>query len=157
MSFPSSPVNTQVAIINGVRYVYSSSLRTWTKIPTPNIDQYARSVANSAYSRAVSGGVNVDTYSFIGDGTTVNYNLPKTPNNENQIIVALEGVVQFKNTYSVVGNTLTFSTAPYNGYNFEVTVFDSPAISEINFGGSSATTGSSPSIGKTIALTMILG
>jgi len=59
MSFPSSPVNTQVAIINGVRYVYSSSLRTWTKIATPNIDQYARNVANSAYTKAVSGGVNL--------------------------------------------------------------------------------------------------
>jgi len=68
-----------------------------------------------------SGGITTLVDKFTGDGTTTQYTLSSTPTNEDHTIVVIEGVVQFKDTYSVSGNVLTFSSAPYNGYNLEIT------------------------------------
>lgn len=68
-----------------------------------------------------SGGITTLVDKFTGDGTTTQYTLSSTPTNEDHTIVVIEGVVQFKDTYSVSGNILTFSSAPYNGYNLEIT------------------------------------
>lgn len=68
-----------------------------------------------------SGGITTLVDKFTGDGTTTQYTLSSTPTNEDHTIVVMEGVVQFKDTYSVSGNVLTFTTAPYNGYNIEIT------------------------------------
>jgi hypothetical protein len=68
-----------------------------------------------------SGGITTTVDKFTGNGSTTQYTLSSTPTNEDHTIVVIEGVVQFKDTYSVSGNVLTFSTAPYNGYNLEIT------------------------------------
>lgn len=49
---------------------------------------------------------------FTGDGTETTFTLPITPLNENWTQVFINGVYQFKNTYSVSGTSLIFSEAP---------------------------------------------
>jgi hypothetical protein len=49
---------------------------------------------------------------FTGDGATVNFTLPVAPISENFINVFINGVYQFKNTFSLVNAVLTFSEAP---------------------------------------------
>ncbi len=55
MSFPSSPSNNQIAIVNNIRYVYSTAKGTWTKVisTSTSTDQYARDTANSASSNTI--------------------------------------------------------------------------------------------------------
>lgn len=49
---------------------------------------------------------------FTGNGVVVAFTLPVAPLSENFTNVFINGVYQFKNTYSVSGVTLTFSQAP---------------------------------------------
>jgi hypothetical protein len=50
---------------------------------------------------------------FTGNGTQVSFTLPVTPISENFINVFINGVYQFKNTFSISsGTTLVFSEAP---------------------------------------------
>lgn len=61
-------------------------------------------------------GINQSPFSnivnFTGDGVVVAFTLPIAPVSENFTNVFINGVYQFKNTYSVSGVTLTFSEAP---------------------------------------------
>lgn len=57
---------------------------------------------------------------FTGDGSTLTYTLPITPLNENWTNVFIDGVYQFKNTYSVSGTSLIFSEAPPINTSIEV-------------------------------------
>lgn len=57
---------------------------------------------------------------FTGDGTTISFTLPITPLNENWTQVYINGVYQFKNTYSVSGTSLIFSEAPPDTSKIEV-------------------------------------
>jgi cytoskeletal protein CcmA (bactofilin family) len=52
----------------------------------------------------------IDT--MTGDGSDTTLTLTSAPANENATVVTIDGVVQHKSTYSVSGNTLTFSEAP---------------------------------------------
>jgi hypothetical protein len=54
---------------------------------------------------------------FSGNGTTTAFTLTYAPASTTSIIVAISGVVQNPNTYSIVSNTLTFSPAPPTGTN----------------------------------------
>jgi len=54
---------------------------------------------------------------FSGDGTTTAFTLTYAPASATSIVVAISGVVQNPNLYSVVGTTLTFSPAPPSGTN----------------------------------------
>mgnify|MGYP001407815807 FL=1 len=65
---------------------------------------------------------------FTGDGTTVDFTLSQSLTDENNTFVFIQGVYQEKSTYSIAGTTLTFSTAPQNGYSIEVMAFDSITI-----------------------------
>ena len=63
---------------------------------------------------------------FTGDGSTVNFNLSKKPASNNDILVTLDGVVQYptttstSNAYSVSDNTLSFTAAPADGVAIQV-------------------------------------
>jgi hypothetical protein len=57
---------------------------------------------------------------FNGTGLQVNYTLSTSPANENAIDVYINGLYQQKDTFSLSGSTLTFSTAPPNGSTIEV-------------------------------------
>ena len=51
-------------------------------------------------------------YNATGNGATVAFTLAIAPTNENTTQVYINGIYQQKNTYAVVGTTLTFSQAP---------------------------------------------
>ena len=61
----------------------------------------------------------VDT--FTGDGSTVAYTLSTTPATINYTTAVIGGVTQPRSAYSVVGTTLTFTSAPANTQIIEVT------------------------------------
>ncbi len=52
-----------------------------------------------------------------GDGSTTEFTLDATPVGQNNSFVFISGVYQQKTTYTLVGNTLTFSSAPPSGTN----------------------------------------
>ena len=54
---------------------------------------------------------------FSGNGSTTAFTLTYAPASATSIIVAISGVMQNPNLYSVVGTTLTFSPAPPTGTN----------------------------------------
>lgn len=54
---------------------------------------------------------------FSGNGSTTAFTLTYAPASTTSIIVAVSGVVQNPNTYSVISTTLTFSGAPPSGTN----------------------------------------
>ena len=54
---------------------------------------------------------------FSGDGSTPSFTLTYAPASPTSIIVAISGVVQNPNLYSVIGTTITFSPAPPTGTN----------------------------------------
>ncbi len=54
---------------------------------------------------------------FSGNGTTTAFTLTYAPASTTSIIVAISGVVQNPNTYSVIGTTINFSPAPPTGTN----------------------------------------
>ena len=55
-----------------------------------------------------------------GNGSTTAFTLSADPGTENNTQVYIDGVYQFKNTYTVSGTTLTFDTAPANGASIEI-------------------------------------
>ena len=68
-------------------------------------------IAQAAYQRVQN---------FSGNGSTVAFTLSYDPGTENNTQVYISGVYQQKNTYSVSGTSLIFSTAPPVGTTIEV-------------------------------------
>jgi len=64
-----------------------------------------------------------DVDAFTGDGSNVAFTLANTPAGENYTMVAVQGILQPKTTYSLSGNVLTFSSAPPSTAIIEVTTF----------------------------------
>jgi len=69
---------------------------------------------------------------FTGNGATTDFTLANSVNNEIKTLVFLNGVYQFKDTYSVSGTTLSFDTAPANGTLIEVITIGSAAAEDYN-------------------------
>jgi hypothetical protein len=65
--------------------------------------------------------VTVDTFS--GNGVQTTFTLTATPATVNYTTININGVQQFKNSYSLTGNSLVFSEAPPNTSYVEVTTF----------------------------------
>lgn len=57
---------------------------------------------------------------FTGTGSQTAFTLSTAPRGENFTFVYIQGVYQEKSTYSISGQTITFSTAPQSGYSIEV-------------------------------------
>ena len=80
-------------------------------------------IANSIATFDISDN-NVDN--FTGNGSTLAFTLSKTPANNQNVLVTLDGVVQYPSdttttrSYSVTGSTLTFVSAPANGVEIQV-------------------------------------
>lgn len=62
------------------------------------------------------GGINSSPFTqienFSGDGVQMSFVLPASVAGANFINIFINGVYQFKTTYSVIGDTITFSEAP---------------------------------------------
>ena len=62
--------------------------------------------------------LNINT--FTGNGTTTDFTLSESIEDENKTFVFVQGVYQEKSNYSISGTTLSFLTAPPNGFSIEV-------------------------------------
>ena len=76
-----------------------------------------------------SGTLSADVDTFTGDGTTTDFTLAITPTGGNYTIVAVQGVLQPKSSYTITGRTLAFSSAPPNTALIEVTTFGGAVVS----------------------------
>jgi hypothetical protein len=77
-------------------------------------------------SQSGLGATNINVDNFSGNASTTAFTLTSDPSTENNTQVFISGVYQDKDTYSVSGTTLTFSTAPPTGTgNIEV-VYGTP-------------------------------
>ena len=65
---------------------------------------------------------------ITGDGVTTDFTLPQAVDSKDKTFVFLQGVYQEKSTYTLDGTTISFSTAPQNGYTVEVITFASVAL-----------------------------
>ena len=70
----------------------------------------------------------ISTNALVGDGTTVTFTLSQSIDSQDKTFVFLQGVYQEKETYSISGNQITFTTAPQNGYSVEVVTFSSISL-----------------------------
>jgi len=71
---------------------------------------------------------NASVNNYSGNGSATGFTLSTTPVSENATQAYIDGVYQFKNTYSVSGTTFTFDTAPPNGSTIEVLVWSTVAV-----------------------------
>ena len=78
---------------------------------------------------------------LTGDGSATAFTLSRSISDENNTFVFINGVYQDKSTYSLSGTTLTFSTAPQNGYTIEVMSFDSISIASTGVTSYNGSTG----------------
>ena len=65
---------------------------------------------------------------ITGDGTTTDFTLPQAVDSKDKTFVFLQGVYQEKSTYSISGTTISFNTAPQDGYTLEVITFASVSV-----------------------------
>ena len=147
--------NTQV-YIDGVyqskdNYSVSGSTLTFSTAP-PNGSQI-----EVVHIKAVDAST-LNQNSFTGDGSTTDFTLSQSIDDENKTFVFVQGVYQEKSTYSISGTTLTFTTAPQNGYTVEVMAFNSITIGNqgvTSFNGQTgAITGVNSVNGQTGAVTI---
>jgi len=129
-------------------------------------DNYSTSGSTLTFSTAPSNGTAIEVVhlkavnatsinqnSFTGDGSDTTFTLSQAIDDENKTFVFIQGVYQEKSTYSISGTTLTFSTAPQNGYTIEVMAFDSvtiggPTISNTDWQSSIKTANFTAAAGK---------
>ena len=109
--------NTQI-YIDGVyqsksNYSTSGSTVTFTTAPPNGSD-----IELVHFKELSLSGMSNDT--FTGNGSATAFTLGAEVTDENNTWVFINGVYQDKSTYSISGTTLTFSTAPQNGYGIEV-------------------------------------
>lgn len=72
MSFPTSPINGEIATVNGIKYSYSSATNSWTRIAA---GRFAAAAAASPPSNPALGdqwyNTNLDIlFEYISDGTS---------------------------------------------------------------------------------------
>lgn len=102
MAFPTSPINGQVAVVNGIRYTYATATNSWTRSPASNAT------------------LSVISDSFVGDGTTISYTLSNTPVSVDVVTAIVDGVPQLRGAFTLSDNILTFTGTPANGALIEI-------------------------------------
>jgi len=88
------------------------------------LDSTATTLAQAAFNKAntsVDAVLTSTVDTFTGDGSTVAYTLSTTPATINYTTAVVGGVTQPRSAYSVIGTTLTFTSAPANTQIIEVT------------------------------------
>ena len=139
--------NTRMTIIEGVdlwqnTQITAADTKAQAAFNAANTaggaDAFARQTANAAFTQANTAttlaqaafnkaNTSVDAVltstvdTFTGDGSTVAYTLSTTPATINYTTAVVGGVTQPRSAYSVIGTTLTFTSAPANTQIIEVT------------------------------------
>ena len=116
-----------MVFIDGVYQAHAAYSVSGTTLTMADAPVAGRVLTVHTISAAVQGdGLTINNFS--GDGSDTTFTLNVDPTHENNTQVYIDGVYQFKNTYSVSGTTLTFSTAPPNGSGIEVMVHSQTTI-----------------------------
>ena len=119
--------NNLVVFIDGVfqaQDAYSVSGTTLTMSAAP-----ANGAVLTVYSvKGAVAGSNFGIATMTGDNSDTTLTLPFNPVNENNVQVYMDGVYQNKDTFSVSGTTLTFSTAPPTGTAVEAMVISQTSV-----------------------------
>ena len=150
---PTNENNLDV-LIDGVlqmrsTYTVSGTTLTLSQAPVNGAEIEVTTTDGSAYT--ITNGVLTRTHTaFEGDGSTVAYTLGGTPSNENNLDVVVDGLVQHRDTYSVSGSTLTFSSAPSLGANVQVTITEGSVARGTLVSSTDVVQGTSPSDGDII-------
>ena len=80
-------------------------------------------LTNLPATTVLSSSVNIDTYTFPADGSTVDYLLSQSYN-INSLLVTVDGLTQISNSdYTLSGSTLTFTNVPPSASNILVKAF----------------------------------
>lgn len=136
LNFPSAPSLNQEYTLNGKTWTYNGT--AWQLKPVPyvvdaQVAANASAAANSASQAASSAaaasnsatqaaaevakaGSFVST-TFSGTGSQTVYTLPSAPVGKDNLLIAINGVLQQVSTYTLSGTTLTFNSAPPSGTN----------------------------------------
>lgn len=101
MSFPSSPLNNEIAVVNNITYKYVSSTNTWNRIATSNVG-FVSVTANTITSNNYLYVAGIDLLSY----TQSAFN---TANSVTNNITALQGVDTTQNTNITAVNTYAAS------------------------------------------------
>jgi hypothetical protein len=161
--------NSTVTFSTGASIIDENNTQVYIDGVYQSKDNYTTSGSNITFSTAPGTGAIIEVVhikaidlstivgdQLTGDGSTVAFTLSRSIDDENNTFVFINGVYQDKSTYSLSGTTLTFSTAPQNGYTIEVMSFDSISIASTgvtSFNGSTgAVTGVSSYNGSTGAV-----
>lgn len=105
------------------------------------VESYANAAfiqANAAFIAAnTSGGGSggtllIYTDNFTANGNTTTFNLSTTPASEGHVTVGLNGLIQFRNTYTITGNVIIFDSTFENGSNLEVTTVSGEGITVLD-------------------------
>ena len=119
--------NNLVVFIDGVfqaQNAYSVSGTTLTMSAAP-----ANGAVLTVYSvKGAVAGSNFGIATMTGDNSDTTLTLPFNPVNENNVQVYIDGVYQNKDTFSVSGTTLTFSTAPPTGTAVEAMIVSQTSV-----------------------------
>jgi hypothetical protein len=119
--------NNLVVFIDGVfqaQDAYSVSGTTLTMSAAP-----ANGAVLTVYSvKGAVAGSNFGIATMTGDNSDTTLTLPFNPVNENNVQVYIDGVYQNKDTFSVSGTTLTFSTAPPTGTAVEAMIVSQTSV-----------------------------
>lgn len=86
---------------------------------------------------------------FTGTGAQTDFTLIQPIDNKDKAFVFIQGVYQEKSTYSIDGQTLSFLTAPDDGYTIEVMTFSSISLFDapnITAGDGISVTGTYPDV-----------
>lgn len=78
---------------------------------------------NLSWTAQSTGTLTADVDNFTGDGSNIAFTLANSPAGENFTMVAVQGILQPKTTYSLSDNILTFVSAPPETAIIEVTTF----------------------------------
>jgi hypothetical protein len=121
--------NTQI-YLDGVyqskdNYIVSGSTVTFSTAPPTG-------VAIEVVHIKAAGISTINDNQFTGNGSTTDFTLSQSVTDENNTFVFINGVYQDKSTYSISEATLTFSTAPQNGYTIEVMHVGEVTIADIS-------------------------
>lgn len=110
-------------------YSITGTTLTFTTAP-PNLSSVE--VMSVVVSNLVPGANTVTVNDFTGNGTDTDYTLSVAPASINFVDVYVSGAYQNKDTFSLVGTTLSFSEAPANTDEIEVIIISNVSLVQVN-------------------------
>lgn len=146
--------NSTVTFATGASIIDEDNTQIYIDGVYQSKDNYTTSGNNITFSTAPGTGAIIEVVhikaidlstivadQLTGNGSATAFTLSRSIDDENNTFVFINGVYQDKSTYSLSGTTLTFSTAPQNGYTIEVMSFDSISIASTGVTSFNGSTG----------------